>query len=180
MWWKESGACGTPWLDEVTDYQAQRFLAEVNQAATISTLDIKQHVDWPPPQSFVSLTAESAHLHHVPTITKCQIEHYIVCRQVLDRKQNEDSSAMKSGSRMLEDCVEGMSLYSNGSAIYFIGVVSAEMKTKVSYSVKATISQLSGDPLESSYDCPVGQVQMQLANMWWPYWYLYTILKVDI
>lgn len=146
-------------LDQVTDYQTQRFPSEVAQASVaIPTPDIEQDLVWGPPQSsYVSLNAESVQLHQVPMITRYQIEHYIVCRQVLGRIQNGDSSAMKNGSRMLDDCVEAMSLYSNETTIFFIGVVSAEMRTKLSYSVKFMLSKLSGEPLQSSCECPVGQ-----------------------
>lgn len=64
---------------------------------------------------------------------------------------------MTNGLKMLEDCVETISVKSDATGIFFWGIISAELKVKVSYCVKAVIlSQFSGI-MCSSCDCPVGQ-----------------------
>jgi hypothetical protein len=78
-------------------------------------------------------------------ITPGHVRQYVLYRQVLGRSQNEDSTAMKKGERMAKEAVEAMSVYHDqGGRIFFTGIVTAEMRKSISYSLKFVLNHATG------------------------------------
>jgi hypothetical protein len=109
---------------------------------------------WPDASNFTTLKEDAS----VPNIDEVKIESYIVYRQSLDKQQNKDVSAFNNGKRLLEHCIEALSLYEDATnqRTFFTGLVHAEYKSRVSYAVKFLLRS-SGEIAFSSCECAAGQ-----------------------
>jgi hypothetical protein len=79
-------------------------------------------------------------------ITPGHVRQYVLYRQVLGRSQNEDITAMKKGEKMAKEAVEALSIYEDqGGRLFFTGIVTAEMKKSISYSLKFVLRHDTGN-----------------------------------
>lgn len=109
------------------------------------------NIQWPPASRFKSLLP--SHRSEIPTVTKDQIEQYVLFRQVNDKEANQDISAMTEGAKMAKENVLGLS-FAVDNHTFFSGSVEASMK-KVVYAIRLILKS-SGDVLFSACDCPAG------------------------
>ena len=86
----------------------------------------------------------------------------------MDQEPNKDSSAIKNGEKMITE-VLALSYFleqaqpttssdeTSGSVFYVTGIVKAEMKTKVTYSLKLVLDGETGEVLQAHCEGPAGR-----------------------
>ncbi|TRY78175.1 hypothetical protein TCAL_16683 [Tigriopus californicus] len=92
----------------------------------------------------------------LPKVLHEHVEQYVVTRQVMDKRSSCDHGALKRGKKM-DDSVEALSFLKTPELVFFTGIVSAEMKKHVSYNIKITVDQSSGEVQNSACECPAGK-----------------------
>ena len=136
---------------EALDSMQARGDASTSSSSSVQT---SPQIPWPDVGSFRSLVQNSRVL--LPEISLPHLEEYIVYRQEKDQEPNSDSRSMQRGHLLQRNKVAGMSFSKKGSHTFFSGLIEAEMKKKVSYSVKFAVGE-KGDISTSECDCPAGK-----------------------
>ena len=121
---------------------------------------------FPEMSNFRSLTTSDREA--VPKICHSHVKEYVLWRQALDQEPNEDASAIANGEKMITE-VLALSCYleqspphsssseSGGPLFYVTGIVRAEMRTKVTYSLKLVLDGENGEVLSAHCEGPAGR-----------------------
>ena len=104
----------------------------------------------------------------VPKIGRGHVEEYVLWRQALDQEPNKDSSAIANGEKMITEVLAlsffmepppaSSSTEETSSPVFFAtGIVAAEMRTKVAYSIKIALDGATGEVLQAHCEGPAGR-----------------------
>ena len=90
-------------------------------------------------------------------MTNASIREYVIYRQVCDKDQNDDITALQKGQKMADEGVEALSFSVERSKVFFSGIVDAEMRKQVSYNIKFAVEEDTGEIIHSECECPAGK-----------------------
>ena len=90
-------------------------------------------------------------------MTNASIREYVIFRQVCDKDQNDDITALEKGQKMADEGVEALSFSTERGNIFFSGIVNAEMRSKCSYNIKIAVEEETGEIVHSECECPAGK-----------------------
>ena len=136
-------------------FRLEAYDRNQNFKGPIVSLPCDEIPNWPA-TGFKQLQLE--HRAVFPKISTDHLEAYFIHRLATDKQESGDAKAIEKGKQLIQsNRVKACSVHMTRQDIYLTGIVSAAMKTKVTYNYKLRFHGQTGDIINSHCECPAGK-----------------------